>query len=636
MILQSLCKYYDILAADEACDIPQEGYSNAKISYALNISIEGDLKYIDTLKEPAEKGNKFFPRIMTVPEQIKRSSGIESNFLCDNSKYIFGISKDKKEPIEIFEKHFEAFKTFNFAILENAEDDGAKAILNFLKKWNVQEAEETLKSLSQDYEDFLQGANFIFRLEDEHEYIHNRKNIKDIWAKYKNKNLKGEIAQCLITGKKTQIALLHENLKNIRGAQPAGAAIVSFNIPSFVSYGKKQSYNAPVGLESAFKYTTVLNYMLQNDSKQKIQIGDATTVFWAEFEKAGKNPKYIDLVDGALNPSIKSDDKKTEEEKLRDDDKEKLIKDCFEALNQGKKLSDVIEDIEDETNFYILGLSPNNARVSVRFFHRDTFGTFMKNLKQHHEDLDLEGSRFEHIPPWIILNETTIKNSSKDKPSPLLSGRLMNSIITGNKYPDDLYMAIIRRIQAEQDNKEKKTYFINHTRVAVIKAYLTRLRKKELQEVLKVSLNEETTNTAYRLGRLFAMLERIQIANVKKDNPKKELNSTIKDRYFSSASTSPKTVLPNLINLSQAHLSQLGKKKKGLEIYFQKQLGEIMQGMEAFRSATDKGFPSTLSNEEQGLFILGYYQQRFDKQYDDKEIKAEKEQPQEIVEISDM
>ncbi len=593
MILQTLCEYYDILAADENCDIPQEGYSNAKISYALNISKEGELKSIISLKILTEKGNKEIYRMMTVPEQVKRSSGVEPNFLCDNSKYIFGISKDKKNPVEIFEKHFEAFKNFHIKILGNCEDEGAKAILNFFNNWAIHKAEEKLQSLEQNYEEFLQGANFIFKLDGEYEYLHQKRNIKEVWSEYKNQNKDGETGQCLITGKKTQIALLHENLKNIRDAQPAGAAIVSFNIPSFLSYGKKQSYNAPVGLESAFKYTTVLNYMLQNNSKQKIQIGDATTVFWAESTRSA----YNDMFGFLINPNIKSEDKKTEEEKIQDDEAEAKIKDCFKALNEGRKLSEVDPEIDDETKFYILGLSPNNARVSIRFFHRDTFGNFMKNLAQHHKDLELGGGRFPFIPVWIILEETTIKNSSKDKPAPLLSGRIMEAIIKGNKYPDDLYAAMIRRIRAEQD--------INHTRVAVIKAYLTRLNKQELKEVLTVSLNEETTNTAYRLGRLFALLERTQ------ENALGDINATIKDRYFSTASATPGVVFPTLLKLNIHHLAKLDSKGKWLEIEIGKVLDEI------------QAFPSNLNMEDQGLFILGYYHQRqsFFKKKEVKEVE---------------
>lgn len=589
MILQELCEYYDILAADEKCDIPQEGYSNAKISYALNISRDGELKNILSLKVPADKGNKEIYRLMTVPEQVKRSSGVETNFLCDNAKYVFGISKDKKNPVDIFEKHFEAFKNFHIEIFKDCEDEGANAILKFLENWDIQNAEETLKDLSQDYEDFLQGANFIFRLDDDYEYIHQRKNIKDLWTKYKNQNKNGEIGQCLITGKETQIALLHENLKNVRGAQPAGAAIVSFNIPSFISYGKKQSYNAPVGIESAFKYTTVLNYMLQSGSSQKIQIGDATTVFWADFPKS----KYVGIVNGALNSNMKSEDKKTEEEKLRDSETEKLVKSCFKALNAGKPLSDVDEEIYDDAKFYILGLSPNNARVAIRFFHQSTFGDFLKNLAQHHEDMELDGKpkhleHIEYIPVWIILDEIIPKNSKNKNHNALLTGKIMSSIVTGSNYPDNFLTAVLSRIRAEQD--------ISHLRASIIKAYLARKARKDknvnLQEVLKVSLNEETANPAYRLGRLFALLERIQLT------AQGDINATIKDRYFSSASVSPVRVFSNLIRLSQHHMAKEPAKTKWLEI----EMSKVLDGIEKF--------PPNLSIEDQGLFILGYYHQR--------------------------
>lgn len=581
MILQALCEYYDILAVDEECDIPQEGYSNAKISYALNLSKDGELKNIISLKVPTGKGNNEIYRLMTVPEQhIKAGKNPPPYFLSENSSFIFGITKDKKNPIEIKENYFEAFKQKHFEILENCEDDGAKAVLNFLNNWDIQNAEEKLKSITQSYEELLQGANFVFRLDDDDCYIHQKPTIKQTWENYKNKDTNEKQGFCLIKGCETSIARTHPKIKGVRDAQQAGGSIVAFNERSFESYGKEQSYNAPVSIESAFKYTTVLNYMLQNGFKQKIQIGDATTVFWAESTK----PIYNTLFNFGLDASIKSNDKKTEEEKIQDDKTESKIKDCFEALNEGRKLSDIDPEIKDDTKFYILGLSPNNARVSVRFFHRDTFGNFMKNLAQHHKDMELDGGKFPFIPVWIILDETTIKNSSKDKPSPLLSGRIIEAIIKGNKYPDDLYTAMIRRIRAEQD--------INHTRASVIKAYLTRLNKQELKEVLTVSLNEETTNTAYRLGRLFALLERTQ------ENALGDINATIKDRYFPTASATPGVVFPTLLKLNIHHLAKLDSKGKWLEIEIGKVLDEI------------QAFPANFNMEDQGLFILGYYHQR--------------------------
>lgn len=593
MILQALCKYYDILA--DECKVPQKGYSKAKISYALVISKEGGLKNIVYLKKPDEKGKKFFPQLISVPFQEKRSSGIFPYFLSDNSKYVLGLSKDKKNPIEISVKHFEAFKNYNIEILQNIENDEAKALINFLTKWNLENTQEILNNTTGYDEDIFDNASFVFALEGNVSYIHQNPEIKEKWLQKSQDSLSGEKGQCLITGQETTLALLHGNLKGVRDAQPAGAAIVSFNIPAFISYDKKQSYNAPVGVESAFKYVTVLNYLLEGDSRQKVYIGDATTVFWAECQKSEEGAEIFNFL---FNPPVKSDDKKAGEEKERDKKAEDTLKNALLAIKQGDKIT----DLEDK-NFYILGLSPNNARVAIRFFYRDTLGSFIQKICQHYEDLELEGGRRPYLPPWLILNETTNKNSTKDKSSPLLAGRFMKSILTGSMYPDDLYLAMIRRIRAEQD--------ISHARVSTIKAYLTRkarkYNKEELKEVIKVSLNEETTNTAYRLGRLFALLERVQ------EVAQPSINATIKDRYFSTASATPRTVFPILIRLSQHHFNKLPS--KWLEIEVGKVLDDITE------------FPSHLNIEDQGLFILGYYQQR------QSFFKKKEEAPQELAEV---
>lgn len=630
MLLKSLYDYYDILARDNKSNIPLEGYSSAQISYLIEISEDGEWE-INTRKKRIEintkKGKtseKFVPVSEIVPEQLKRSgTHAPAYFLCDNSKYVFGISKEKNTPPKLFKQQFESFKNLHFEILKDVDDEGVKAVLNFLENWNVEKAEEILaEKYSGNIEDFLQGANFVFRLEDNDEFIHEREKIREAWFKYKNNNVKSKIGQCLITGQETQIAKLHGNIKNIKGANSTGAAIVSFNIPSFISYDKEQSYNAPVGIESAFKYTTALNYILRNDSPQKTYLGNITIGYWAKFTELIENEQeHYEIIKTGLNPPKQAEGS------------EKKFKQFWEDLLDGKRIAEIQDNIKENVQFYILGLSPNNARVSIRFFyHNLTFGNFIYRLAEHYEDMKLKGRKFDSIPIWKILDEIIPKNSKNKNHNDLLNGKVLHSIITGEKYPENFLTTVLTRIKHEQDDKEKYIYSITPERVAIIKGYLIRKARKdnneELKEVLTVSLNEDTKNTAYRLGRLFAMLERIQIANAKKDNPKKELNSTIKDRFFSSASSSPKTVFPNLLNLAQNHLSQLGKKNKGkgLEIYFQKQLGEIIQGIEAVRSETDMGFPVTMDMQEQGLFVLGYYQQRFSKKNDEKEAEAEKQE----------
>lgn len=576
MILQELCNYYNILDADEGIDIPSKGYSNTKVAYALVLSEEGTLLNIINLKEKPEKGNKLVSKIINTPFQKKRSSGVFPYFLSDNSKYVLGLSKDKKKPIEINEKNFDAFKELHLNILKDVDNAEKNAIINFLENWDFNKAEEILVSVDGYEEDILFNSNFIFQLDGQMQYIHQNKEIKKAWIKYQDKELTGELGQCLVTGEESTLALLHENIKGVKDAQPAGATIVGFNQDSFISYEKKQSYNAPVSIDSAFKYTTVLNYMLQFNSKQKTQIGDATTVFWANTAKS----EMTDLFEFMLNPSVKSDKKKTDEERIRDEDIEYKLKSVFKNIKKGNKISEINKALDDDAEFFVLGLSPNNARIAVRFFYRDTFGGFVKKINKHYKDLELEGSKFETVPVWMILKETTV--SDKDKVKPLLAGRLMKSVLTGAKYPEDLYIAMIGRIRADRN--------INHNRVSVIKAYLIR---KKIKEVLTVSLNENETNTAYRLGRLFAYLEKTQELAQGTD-----VNSGIKDKYFSSASATPCTVFPVLMNLLQHHLKKIKTSTKWLEIG----IGDVIDGIDVF--------PKNQNMEDQGLFIIGYYHQR--------------------------
>lgn len=634
MFLKALCDYYDIL--DGKVDIPSYGYSNSKVNYVLYLSKEGELNNIGLFEDKIGKGNKRIPKLITVPFQKKRSSGVFPYFLCDNSKYVFGLSKDKKQPIETFEKHFEEFKKYNLEILQNVENEEAKAVKSFLNNWNIQKGEEILASINGYEESILNSTNFIFKLEDIKGYIHDNPEIRKAWIGYLEKNTEGEKGQCLVTGKESILALTHGNLKGVRDAQPAGAAIVSFNIPSFISYGKKQSYNAPVGIESEFKYVTVLNYMLQADSSQKIQIGDATTVFWAECENFSK---HNDLAKMFFNPPVKSDENKSEEEKIQDKETEYKMKTILDAVRQGRKISEIDEDIEDDALFYILGLSPNNARIAVRYFYKNTFGQFIKNIAYHYEDLELEGGRFEFIPPWIIINETVPKQSRDKKPSPLLSGRLMRSILTGCEYPVDIYLAIIRRIRAEQDKKEIKggkertIYSVNHTRISILKAYLARKErllkdeneidkklKKELKEVTDLSLNKDANSTSYQLGRLFYFLEKAQ-----ENAATSDLNATIKDKYFSTASASPSAVFPFLLRLYQHHLKKVRKianLPSKVLVWPDKEVQEII---DKFGVDNDSSiiFPTSMNFDEQGMFFIGYYHQRQANFISKKEAKEE-------------
>lgn len=590
MIINALCGYYERLLETPDADIAPPNYSKAKVSHEIIIDGQGEIVGVMDLR--VNEGKKLFPRLMDVPEQGKRSSGISPNFLCDNSTYVFGIDK-KKKPDRAKDAFF-AFREFNKSILQGCEDAAAEAFIRYLDRWQPEEAENHPVVMNQ-LEELTKGSFIVFRLKGDKQYIHQRKAVGALWQKYKETAVSDVLGQCLVTGDNSPIARLHPNIQGVVDAQSSGASIVSFNLPAFESYGKSQSFNAPVSEKAAFAYTTALNCLLK-DNRHRLRIGDATVVFWAE------KPAELeeDLLAELLNIS-RAEDAGVEEGngKLKADPRTaKIVRDILKRAREGRPVFAGLDDIDPNTTFYILGLSPNNSRLSVRFWHVNSFGALVETIAKHYSDMEIVKRDFEddYIPLWRILKETAPLGDSK-RVSPLLAGAVMRSILTGSPYPQSLYTGMLSRIRAENqerpDGKGKKDK-INYVRAAVLKACLvrnTRKYQKSKDEVVNVSLDTESTDRAYRLGRLFALLEKAQ----QDANP--GINATIKDRYFGSASATPVAVLPILMRLSQHHLS---KAEYGFSI--DKKIEEVMTGIESF--------PAHLNLEEQGRFMLGYYHQR--------------------------
>jgi len=372
---------------------------------------------------------------------------------------------------------------------------------------------------------------------------------------------------CLASGEHTAIARIHPAIKGVRGAKSKGAALVSFNIDSAVSYGKTQGLNAPVSTKIAFAYTTILNYLLSFKSNQKVGIGNATTVFWTERESAIEG-----FMGAILSPSV---------------DKEgdlKEVRDFLEAVRDGSSIPEIEKD--ENVKFFILSLSPNAARTSARFWDVRTVKEVIEKLKQHFDDLCIV-KEYENNPEfpgvWQILRETAAQGKLKNI-NPLLSGALTRSILTGGLYPQMLLSSVITRIRADKK--------INYLRAAIIKACITRNNRINNRIVeVSVNLNTEMTSVGYRLGRLFALLEKAQKDAIP------GAKATIKDRLFSSAATTPRAIFPRLLKLGQHHI-----KKAKFGVLIDRDIENVMKDIAEF--------PVCLNIEEQGLFILGYYHQR--------------------------
>ncbi|MBC3888185.1 type I-C CRISPR-associated protein Cas8c/Csd1 [Acetobacterium paludosum] len=586
MILNALCDYYDLLSQQKDIDICPFGFQNIPVSYAATLSEEGELLDIISLKELNNNRSQSFK----MPISMKTSS-ISSSPVCDNFEYIFGVGGEKGEKA-IEKTKFEKAKSLHLEMFEEASSSEGIAIRKYFENWDIDKAWENdyiLKHYSDKGKAF--SGNVVFKFLGSKKYFHEQHEITEIWKKQNEEKLKEEgmeVAQCAISGVTAPIARLHDKFKGVDGASTMGASLVCFNKDADESYGLKQSRNSAVSEEVAFKYYTALQYML-SDREQKIQIGDATTVFWAgKIESA-----YTNIFKSMMNnPEAIEEDIVAEDVKTRE--KIKSI------LADGSKGIYNDTELDSNTKFFILGLSPNAGRLSVRFFYRDTFGNFCDKIKQHYDDISIYGggSGKDHIKIWSLLNATISSKSKDKKVNPLLGGAVARSIFTGEQYPQILLNQTIIRVKAETQ--------ITQPRASIIKGYL--IRKNRIQkkkEELTMYLNEKSTKPAYVLGRTFAILEMIQ-KNALGDS----INSTIKDKYFASACANPSLVFPNLLKLTQHHLAKIEGN------YWDIKLGECLSLIEG------DTFPKILDMENQGRFILGYYQQN-QKNYEKREVKVE-------------
>ena len=588
MILQALASYYDVLAQQGKVGRP--GWGTAKVIGALCLDEQGNLIDILSLKTANAKG-KEIATVKKVPEQVTRSSGVKSNFLCDGPGYLLGLNTkpDEGAKIEANEKRakecFDAAAALHLQLLNGVDSVAAKAVFAFFTNWNPN-AEHTIVA---EHEDLLKEAgNFLFRIDGM--FAQEDPAIQAAWESYRSQGTEdGVVMQCAVTGHKTTVARLHTLIKGVRGAQSSGAALVSFNASAFTSYGQEQSYNAPVGEQAMFAYTTALNYLLSSAEHTRI-LGDTTVVAWS----ANGEPQYTNLGWYCLGGDTKA---------AVDD---KMLQSMFEALAHGRPYAFEDVTIDPDEPFYILGLAPNAARLSVRFFWRNTFGHFMKNVQAHYNRLEIvkpAQDEREYLSAGSLLYETANKKSNDKSASPVLVGGLMRAILNDTPYPAALRSAVMLRIRAERK--------VSRGQAALLKAILLKNPAPiEGKEICTVALNQDSAYTPYVLGRLFSVLEAIQSA------ANKGINTTIKDRFFNSAAATPAIIFPRLTQLAQAHLRKLSVAQK---IWYEQQLLALHEKL-------PEVLPARLSLAEQESFFIGYYhqtQKRFEKKEKADSVKEE-------------
>lgn len=580
MILQSLVRCYDSLAAQGKLERP--GWSVVKVQWGLYLTADGQVESVEMLGTANEKG-KLIPRTMFLPTPAKRTSGHKAaSFLCDNAKYLLGITNEPysgtgKDPLKDAEICFRTSAKKHHALLDGISCPMAQAILRFFDTWQPEQAMQ-FPALSDHFDELCKSSNLVFCMTDAFGVTTMSQDIPEIqavWDEAANSSTEDNITRgrCLVTGELDTIARLHPAIKGITGAQPSGALLVSFNNNSFESYGREeaQGLNAPIGNRAAFAYGEALNYMLREKNYHSL-LGSATLVYWAETAQSA----YSDCFAALLGTN--------------EDMTQNTLDGIMKAIRLGQGLQWENVPLDSRTPFYILGLSPNASRLSVRFFLQGTFGDFAANLARHQERLNIIRPSYdtrETLSAYSLLKETANPNSRDKLPPSHLVGDLLRAILGDTPYPVSLLTQTELRIHAEHS--------VSRGKAAILKAWLLKNGSNpQYKEVIDVQLNEQTNYAPYVLGRLFAVLESLQ----QKANP--GINATIMDRYFNAACATPSIVFPTLLKLAQSHLKKLDT---GYFIYYDKQMTELCGRL------TDS-YPARLNLQDQGIFQLGYYHQK--------------------------
>ncbi len=597
MIIQALDALYGRLADDPAYEIAAPGYSRQKIGFKVVITGSGELVDVQDLR--SQDSHKM-PRQMLVPGGAKppgavtqASVGKKVQLLRNDLPFILGCrvedggQGDGDKSLVTADMQLEAFRDHHLAIEQTIDDDHFAAVCKFLRSWSPQQALQHRRHT--EWID-LATSQGVFQLIGETSFVHERRGVRSWWDAEQLRmaaDTGSPHGQCLVTGADSALARIHEpRIKGVRGAQSAGAALVTFNESAYESYGKEQSYNAPVSETVAFRYTTALNALTEGpqNRKHRLQLGDTTLLFWTE------RPSLIEDVFARFSSFGTS----PIQDEAQDQGQLQKVEAFATALRRGAEASGALEETSSATMFFLLGLAPNQARVSVRFFQRGSVNELLERLRAHCRDIEVlaapAAGKRPADPEFPSLRQLLDQacplkgmKPDRDRLPPNLSAPLLRAVLTGARYPDALYSAAMRRIRAGDR--------INYLRACLISGALRRNQNMEIP----VSLDTTKIDPGYRLGRLFAALEKTQLDGLG------NVNATIRDRFYGSASATPRTVFPRLLRTYQHHLSKLeGGKKVNREKLVQEILGEIRE------------FPAHLSMAAQGLFALGYYHQTQD------------------------
>lgn len=583
MLIKALNDYYDILAAEGK--ILPDGYSKVNVHYLICLTAEGKIEkiidYQEKIQIKTEKGKikeKWLPKAEEMPQRTEKP-GIDGNIIEHRPLYIFGLNLDNERltPDDRTGKARKSHKVFvetNLEFLDGVDSPVANAYRNFLTTWKPEDETENEKllSLGKNYG----KSGFAFCLTGYPDLLlHTDVQIRRKWEQFYRAGSDDKeeeyAAQCAVSGEKAEIARIHNKIRGVYGGLATGSVLIGFNNPSENSYGNEQSYNSNISRQVMKKYTEALNFLL-GSSRHRVLLDDVTIVFWA----MNIHEAYEDAVMALLYGQY---------DKMSAKETESMLKSLFKSGREGLLAEERLQSldmIDPNVDFYMLGLKPNSSRLSVKFIYRKKYADILWNIARFQKDMQMT-EEWHPVSIARIKEELRSPKINSEKINPALLTKFFEAVIYGNRYPDSLLQTMVRRVKIDGDKS------INRIRAGVIKACINRNYEKE---EFGVALDKENCGQAYLCGRLFAVLEKLQ-----RDASGAKLNRTIKDAYFASASAKPAIIFPKLLKLAQNHLNKVKS-----PVYYSRLLGEIMDKMNG-------EFPETLLLQDQGRFIIGYYQQ---------------------------
>ena len=583
-ILSDLVRLYERLERNG--EAPTLGYSKEKIGYAIPLDASGSIagRPVD-LRIASDRGRSR-AALHDVPAAVKRSSGIKPNFLWDKCAYALGLIAEEHineagERVLVpsqgkrTQSEHVAFVEMHQSKLDGLSDPGFRALLNFLELW-----EPDPEKFPQDWPLDLLEHNVVFEFDGR--FIHDRPGVTELLSS------KGDAIDscCLVTGKKGPIARIHPSISGVVGAQSFGAALVSFNDEAYESLGKKQGNNAPVSNYAAFAYGSALNTLLLRNNTIELdrcfRVGDVTFVFWVDADSEEHARSCERWINKSFNSSSVS------EEALE-------TRRAFRRFGQGGCLDGLGK--AEKAQVFILGISPNTARLSIQLWHSCNFREFAESMTRFWDGLSIYPS------PWIgapgirlLFSEVAVQRKLEDTPTSLAIA-VVRSILGGQPLPASLLGTVLARIRADGDEKGRRASLCQ----AVI------LSRKPEQDVPS-QLDKECAYVSYHLGRLFALIERIQL--IARPGSKTTLAQFQIGRAFSS----PASTFPHLLRQASHQLSLMKRwNKPFLALWAEEQLDEILEQVGA-------GLPRSLCPIDQGRFMIGYHHQRWAKRDEEREL----------------